>query len=58
MAKKIDYDFLADFVTTNIGAHPQATEIVVPMKIAVDICFAMDRLRKIQEDIEGKFQEI
>ena len=58
MAKKIDYNALTEFLTVKIGAFPSATEIAIPLNIALDICFALDRLRMIQEDIEGKFQEI
>ena len=58
MAKKIDAGWLAHVLSNLIGESPGATKITIPMSVAVDICFALDRLRKIQEDIEGKFQEI
>ena len=58
MAKKIDAGRLRDIITSQIGDNPGATRVTIPMSVAVDICFALDRLRKIQEDIEGRFQEI
>ena len=61
MAKKIDakrLENITSVISTQIGENTAAISVTIPMSDAIDICFALDRLRKIQEDIEGRFQEI
>ena len=58
MAKKIDYEKLGERITKIVRDHLNDSEIPIPVADVLDVCFALDRLRMIQEDIEGKFQEI
>lgn len=58
MARKIDYDELCDKMSELMIKHMDKNDIPVPAEMAMDICFSIARLRQIELDLQGKFQEI
>ena len=58
MARKIDYDALCENISRLMVEHLKEDTIPVPVETAMDICFAVARIRQIEWDLQGKFQEI